>query len=154
MKKLIIPEIEISLQYKNNVKQSELFTIETVEDCEIVLRQIFDSSTFLWREELLLLCVNCANKVVGSYKISVGGINSTICDPKVIFTIALNAGATGIILAHNHPSGNRTPSPADKETTKRVQKIGELLNIKLIEHMILTQEDYYSFSVNGLLNNF
>ena len=151
MQNLNIPEIEFSLHYKNQVKQSELRQITTSQDCEDVLRIVFNSSTFLWREEMLLLCLNRANKVIGYYRVSVGGVSGTVCDPKVIFTIALNSGASAIVLAHNHPSGNLDPSPADKALTKRIKDLGSLLEVQLIEHMILTHESYYSFADNGTL---
>ena len=151
MQNLNIPEIEFSLSYKNQVKQSELRIIRTSKDCEEVLRTIFNSSTFLWREEMLLLCLSRSNKVIGYYRVSVGGIAGTICDPKVIFTIALNSGASAIVLAHNHPSGELQPSPADKAITKKIREVGTLLEVTLIEHIILTQESYYSFADNGTL---
>jgi DNA repair protein RadC len=151
MLNLQIPEIEFSLHYKNKVKQSELRQITTSQECEEVLRMVFDSSTFLWREEMLLLCLNRHNKVIGYYRVSVGGVSGTVCDPKVIFTIALNSGASAFVLAHNHPSGNLEPSQADKTLTQRIKNLGALLEITLIEHMILTQESYYSFSDNGTL---
>lgn len=151
MKNLNIPEIQFSLSYINQVKQSELRQITTSKDCEDVLRIVFNSSTFLWREEMLLLCLNRANKVIGYYRVSVGGVSGTVCDPKVIFTIALNSGASAIVLAHNHPSGNLQPSEADKALTKRIKDLGVLLEVVLIEHMILTEESYYSFADNGSL---
>lgn len=151
MQNLIIPEIQFSLSYVNQVKQSELRQITSSQDCEDVLRIVFNSSTFLWREEMLLLCLNRANKVVGYYRVSVGGVSGTVCDPKVIFTIALNSGASAIVLAHNHPSGNLTPSEADKALTKKIKEVGALLEVQLIEHMILTHESYYSFADNGTL---
>ena len=151
MKNLNIPEIEFSLHYKNQVKQSELRQITSSQDCEDVLRIVFNSSTFLWREEMLLLCLNRANKVIGYYRVSVGGVSGTVCDPKVIFTIALNSGASAIVLAHNHPSGNLQPSEADKALTKKIKDLGALLEVTLIEHMILTDESYYSFADNGTL---
>lgn len=151
MKNLNIPEIQFSLSYINQVKQSELRQITTSKDCEDVLRIVFNSSTFLWREEMLLLCLNRANKVIGYYRVSVGGVSGTVCDPKVIFTIALNSGASAIVLAHNHPSGNLQPSEADKVLTKKIKDLGVLLEVVLIEHMILTHESYYSFADNGTL---
>lgn len=151
MQNLTIPEIQFSLSYKNQVKQSELRQITSSEECEDVLRIVFNSSTFLWREEMLLLCLNRNNQVIGYYRVSVGGISGTVCDPKVIFTIALNSGASSIVLAHNHPSGSLTPSQADKALTKTIKDLGQLLQITLIEHMILTNESYYSFADNGTL---
>jgi DNA repair protein RadC len=112
---------------------------------------MFNKDTFDWTEEMILLCLNRANKPIGYYKVSTGGVAGTICDAKVIYTIALNATATSIILSHNHPSGNLTPSEADKKVTKQIKAAGELLEIKLLDHLILTDEGFYSFADEGEL---
>jgi len=144
-----IPEIKISLSFDKKVKKSELRTITGVENCVEILREVFNKDTFDWTEEVVMLCLNRANKVVGFYKVSSGGLSSTILDPRVIFTVALNCGANSIILSHNHPSGNTTPSVQDKEVTKKIKEAGKLLDISLLDHVILTDENYYSFMEDG-----
>lgn len=146
-----IPEIKISLSFDKKVKKSELRTITGAESCVSVLREVFNKDTFDWTEEVVMLCLNRANKVVGFYKVSSGGLSSCILDPRVIFTIALNCGATSIILSHNHPSGNTTPSVQDKDITKKVKEAGKLLDIGLLDHIILTDDNYYSFMEEGIL---
>lgn len=144
-----IPEIKISLSFDKKVKKSELRTITGAESCVDVLREVFNKDTFDWTEEVVMLCLNRANKVVGFYKVSSGGLSSSIVDPRVIFTIALNCAANSIILSHNHPSGNRVPSVQDKDITKKIKEAGKLLDIGLLDHIILTDDNYYSFMEEG-----
>jgi len=151
MNNLIIPKIEISLKYKNKVKLSELFQIQSSKDCHIAFRSVFDADTFYWTEEMILLCLNRANRVVGFYKVSGGGTAGTYVDAKVIFTIALKCSASAIIIAHNHPSGNLKPSQADKDVTKKIKEAGKLLDIQLLDHLILAEQNYLSFADEGLL---
>lgn len=151
MQKLVIPQIEIKLSYKDKVKQDDLYVIKTIYDVEKVIRKCFNADTLLWREEVILLCLNRANKVVGFYRVSVGGLAQTTCDPKVIFTIALNTGASGIILAHNHPSGNLMPSQCDIEVSKKINNMAKLLDITFLDNLIITQDSYYSFAQEGHL---
>ena len=146
---MIIPEIKLNLSFDKKVKKSELQTITGSSSCVNILRQVFNKDTFDWTEEVIMLCLNRANKVVGFYKVSSGGLTSCILDPRVIFTIALNCAANSIILSHNHPSGNTTPSVQDKEITKKIKDAGNLLDIKLLDHIILTDSDYYSFMDEG-----
>lgn len=89
--------------------------------------------------------------ILGWSKISSGGATSTIVDPATIFQLALLANATSIILAHNHPSGIIKPSKADKTITKRIKESGELLEIEVIDHIILTANKYISFKENQII---
>ncbi len=84
-------------------------------------------------------------------EVSTGGISGTVADPKLIFVAALKAGASGMIVSHNHPSGNLTPSQADMELTRKLKEGGKLLEIQLLDHIIMTSESYYSFADEGLL---
>ena len=145
-----IPEIKISFKI-DNVKKSELTQIKSSQEGYEVFKQIFDADTINWIEESIVLCLNIANKVVGFYKLSCGGVAGTIMDPKVIFTVALNCGASSIIIAHNHPSGQLSPSHADIRITKKIKAAGELLDIQLLDHIIVTDEGYYSFGEKGEL---
>lgn len=94
---------------------------------------------------------NRANKVLGIYEVSTGGIAGTVADPKLIFVAALKVGASGVILSHNHPSGNLTASQADIELTRKIKEGGRLLEIQLLDHVILTSEGYFSFADEGLV---
>ena len=99
-----------------------------------------------------MLCLNKSNKVIGFYKISNGGVAESIIDPKVVFTTALNTpGTCAIILAHNHPSGNLKPSEQDIQITKKIKEGGKIIDIKLLDHLIITDESYFSLNDENLM---
>ncbi len=100
-----IPEIKIKLYFKKKIAPENLYTIKSTEDTYEVFKEIFNADTINWTEELVLLCLNNANKLIGFYKVSHGGMTSTVVDPRIIFSVALNCGANKIILAHNHQAG-------------------------------------------------
>ena len=103
------------------------------------------------RERFVVIYLNRNNNVIGYYNVSSGGIYSTVVDPKLIFTTALLTGATGIILAHNHPSGNLKPSSTDIKITNNAIESGKLLSINILDHLIITSKGYYSFTDEGLI---
>jgi len=148
---MIIPEIKISVTFDKKVKKSDLVTVRSSRDIADLLRQVFNKDTFDWTEEFIILCLNRANKVVGFHKVSSGGITGTVADPKVILTVALNCCATSIILSHNHPSGNLQPSRADEELTHKIKNAASYLDIKVLDHIIVTDESYYSFADEGII---
>lgn len=144
-----LPEFSISLKYKS--KKSELKTITCPGDAADVARQCFNADTMDWVESFIVIALNQANKVLGFYKVSSGGVSATVSDPKVIFQFALLSNASAIILAHNHPSGNLEASNADKAMTEKIKNASKMLDITLIDHIIVTDESYTSFSQMGLL---
>lgn len=144
-----VPEFTIKLDSK--VKASERKQIKSSKDTYEVFKEVFDADTIDWTETMIILALSTANKVLGFYKISSGGTTGTICDPKIIFQFALLSNANNIIIAHNHPSGNLNPSNADKLLTEKIKDAGRLLDIKLLDHLIVTSEGYYSFSDEGLI---
>lgn len=146
-----IPEIVISVKYKKKVPYDQMYTLVNSDSTANLLRQLYDKNTIEWREEMILLCLNRANKVLGSYKLSVGGLSQTVVDPRVILTVALNTGACNIILSHNHPSGNVSPSEADLSMTKRIKSAADLFDIKILDHVIITADSYYSMCDEGNL---
>jgi DNA repair protein RadC len=97
------------------------------------------------------LLLNRANHVIGWFNVSMGGVASTVVDPKVIFSVALKCNTSGIILSHNHPSGNLNPSNADLELTKKLKNGGQILEIQILDHIILTTESYFSFADEGVI---
>lgn len=142
---------EIQLSYKSNVKPSLRPKITSSRDAHEVLKRVWNDSIIELCEQFKVIFTNRANKVLGVFEVSTGGIAGTVADPKLIFAAALKAGATGLILSHNHPSGNLTPSHADIELTKKIKEGGRLLEIQLLDHIIITSENYYSFADEGLL---
>lgn len=105
----------------------------------------------LKHEEFVVLMLNRANHLIRTETISVGGISGTVVDPKVLFKKALNASASSLILAHNHPSGNLQASEADKIITAKLKRAGDDLEIKVLDHLIIGESDYYSFADDGML---
>jgi DNA repair protein RadC len=103
------------------------------------------------KEYFLLLYLNAANKILGYDKISEGGITHTIVDPRIVFKKAVDNEAVSIILCHNHPSGNLKPSNADRELTYKLVEAGKLLDIKVADHIIVSESGFYSFSDEGVI---
>ena len=103
------------------------------------------------RESMILLLLSRANKILGHSLISLGGIAGTVCDPRLIMQLAINSNSTSMILCHNHPSGNAKPSDADIKLTKKIKDIGLLHDIALVDHLVLTDENYYSFADEGMM---
>jgi DNA repair protein RadC len=102
-------------------------------------------------EEFWILLLNRANHVITRFQVSKGGITGTVVDPRIIFKKAVECGASGIILCHNHPSGNRQPSDADLALTKKLREGGSLLEIQVLDHIIIGGDSYYSFADEGKL---
>ena len=102
-------------------------------------------------EEFWAVFLNQSNKVIHLAQLTQGGINQSIVDIRIVFKIALEHFATGIIISHNHPSGNLKPSAEDINITKKIQEAGNLMNIQLLDHLIITQNTYLSFVDEGIL---
>jgi len=102
-------------------------------------------------EEFWVLLLNRANRVIKSVQVSQGGVSGTVADPRIIFKSALEELASGIILAHNHPSGNLTASQADIQLTRKLKDGARLLDVQVLDHLILAGQKYYSFADEGLL---
>ncbi len=102
-------------------------------------------------EEFWVLLLNRANRVLKKKKISEGGVSGTVADPKIIYKMALEELASGVVVAHNHPSGNLTPSQSDIDLTKRLKEAGRFLEIQLLDHLIIAGTKYYSFADEGII---
>lgn len=102
-------------------------------------------------EEFWIIYLNNANKVLQKQQLSKGGITGTLVDVRLVLKNALEFGAVGLILAHNHPSGTLKPSEADKQITQKLKKAGESLDIKVLDHLIVTEKAYFSFADDNLL---
>ncbi|WP_278036385.1 RadC family protein [Flavobacterium nitratireducens] len=101
-------------------------------------------------EEFWILYLNNSNKVISKAQLSVGGITGTLVDVRLVFKMALEKGATALILCHNHPSGTLIPSDADKQITKKLKMAGDSLEIKVLDHLIVTETKYFSFVDEGM----
>ncbi|MBL0745171.1 RadC family protein [Chryseolinea lacunae] len=102
-------------------------------------------------EEFWVILLNRANRALKKCQIGQGGITGTVADPKVIFKAAVDGRACSIIVAHNHPSGNLTPSKADLDLTQKLKAGGQLLDIQVLDHLIFAGQKYYSFADEGLM---
>ncbi|KIA87973.1 RadC family protein [Kaistella jeonii] len=105
----------------------------------------------LQTEEFWVVFMNQSNRILGKSKLSSGGINQSVVDVRILFKAALENFATGIVIAHNHPSGNLKPSQEDLKITKQISEGGKILNIQLLDHLIITQNSYLSFADENLL---
>lgn len=142
---------EIRAVYKSRVKSSERKDIRGPESVVEYLREIWDPRTLELTEDFVILCLNGAHQILGWVRISRGGLGSSLVDPRVIFAIALQTASSALVLAHNHPSGNLEPSREDQRVTNHLIEAGKLLDIRVLDHVILTREGAFSFRENGLI---
>ncbi len=126
----------------------ELTKIGTSADvCKLMQPLIGD----LPHEEFWVLLLNNSNKVIYKLQLSKGGLTQTVVDIRLIYKTALEHLATALILVHNHPSGQLNPSQADNDITQKIKQSGNTLDIQLLDHLIITQKDYFSFADEGIL---
>jgi DNA repair protein RadC len=142
---------EIQLTYKSNVKPSQRPRISGSRDAFNILKENWDHGKIEFVEQFKAMFTNRANRVLGILDVSTGGVTGTVADPRVIFAAGIKAGACGVIVAHNHPSGNLLASQSDIELTKRLKEAGKILEIQLLDHVIVTSEGYFSFADEGLI---
>lgn len=140
---------EVELSYKNRVPYKERKKVLTSLDAYKLLINNHNDDTIDYKETFKVLYLNQASQVVGCFTLSQGGITSTCVDVRNIMQGALLTNAVAMVLAHNHPSGNTRPSREDDRITNQVSKAGELLNIKVLDHIIFTREDFYSYGDEG-----
>lgn len=141
---------EIQILYKNKVKASERIKITLSSHADKVLRPFYEDDMD-YKELSFAIFLNRANHVLAFSKISEGGLCSTVIDQKLLFQYALKVNAQSIILSHNHPSGNKDASEADKQLTKKIIEAGKIMQIQILDHIILTSEGYTSFQDEGLM---
>jgi DNA repair protein RadC len=122
-----------------------------VKSSETVFRLFHPLLGDLEHEEFWLLMLNRANRVLGRYKVSQGGLSGTVIDTRIILKKALDSLSSSIIVCHNHPSGNNQPSDADVKITEKLKKAAEMLEIKLLDHLIIADKSYFSFADEGLI---
>jgi DNA repair protein RadC len=143
----LISEIEVT--YTSKIKSSDRLKITCSEDANQALRTFWPS--FEHVEYVYLLLLNRQNQLIGKYFLAKGGMAGTIVDIRVVFQVALKANASAIMIAHNHPSGNLLASEADRKITQQLKEAGNILEIPLLDHIILTEEGYLSLADDGYL---
>jgi DNA repair protein RadC len=113
--------------------------------------QLAGSMMDLPHEEFWVLLLNRAHRVIKKKRISEGGVSGTVADPKIIFKMALEELASGVIVAHNHPSGNLSASQSDIDLTRKLKEAGKFLEIQLLDHIIICGQKYFSFADEGMV---
>lgn len=142
---------EVELVYRSKVSPSDRPYVSTIRSAYDILITAWDANKIEMVEQCYVLLLNRNNRCIGIANIGTGGITGCVVDPKIVFATALKANATSIILAHNHPSGNLKPSNADIALTQKIREAGKFLDMRVIDHMIVTPRGYYSFAEDGLL---
>ena len=137
----ITAALEIARRFSEPSERSA--PIRESRDAHNILRPLL---AHLDHEEFWVLCLNNANRVLTCFQLSKGGITGTLVDVRIILRKALEKGAVGIILAHNHPSGNLRPSKADREITRKISKASATMDIRVLDHLILSGAEYFSFA--------
>lgn len=143
---------EISLNYKRKVKACERPKVSCSKDAEKLFRENWNDLTINLYEEFKILLLDRNNSCMGIVPISQGGVSGTLVDAKLVFASALKARACAIILGHNHPSGNLKPSQADISLTKRLVTGAHYLDLKILDHLILTDSTYTSFADDNMMS--
>lgn len=142
---------EIQLSYYPKFKASERPKVTSSKEAYEIFHSHWDCGRLQLCEQFYIMLLNRNNKVIGISEISTGGVSGTVVDQKLIFAAALKANASQIIMAHNHPSGNLSPSQQDLVLTKKIVEVGKMLDLPVLDHIIITGEHYYSFGDEGLI---
>jgi DNA repair protein RadC len=142
--------IKAIFELANRKKVQEVLDKPKISNSKDVY-QLFRHLSDCKYEEFWILMLNRANRVIDKVKISEGGIAGTVVDPKKVYKLALDAYACLLILCHNHPSGNRSPSEADTTLTTKLANAGRMLDIAVLDHIIIGSDEFYSFADSGIL---
>lgn len=140
----VMAAIELSRRLAG-IEKPMRFAFKSPEDVYYYLR---NELKFQDREHFLVLGLNTKNEVIGKHLVSIGTLNQTLVHPREVFNWAIKSSAASILLAHNHPSGHVEPSKEDEQLTKRMVEAGQLLGIKVVDHIIIGESNYYSLKAN------
>lgn len=142
-----VAEIEISYKPAIANKPKIISALDAFNE----LIKFFNQDTISLKEKFVVMYLNRNNRVLGIFPLSEGGLTGTVVDIRLLLSVAIKTASTAIILCHNHPSGNYIPSFADKEITGKIIEACKLLDIKVLDHLIITSDGYYSFANEGEL---
>ena len=140
--------VRIKQEVRENHEATEVYKVRSPQDCGMLAVDLIGNED---REVLLVLCLNTKNDVVAIHRCHVGSLNSSIVHPREVFKSAILNNAASIIISHNHPSFNCSPSSEDIEVTKRIQEAGILLGIELLDHIIVTPSTFLSLKEKGYM---
>jgi DNA repair protein RadC len=146
--KAVTLQVAFEIARRRKISEKNVSEIKKSEDVFYLLGPKLSDLTV---EEFHIILLNKKNTIITTCNISKGGTAATIVDAKVIFKKAIDFLATAIILVHNHPSGNRLPSSADIDITKRLKTFGELIDVTILDHIIIAKDKYFSFADENLL---
>lgn len=134
-------------EYKLTCTTNEMQSVKVTgpADAAVFAANFFEDDINIY-ESCFIILLNKANRIIGWYKVSSGGLDSTIIDKRIICKVVIDALASRVILVHNHPSGEVRPSSADIKRTKEVKECLELFDVSLVDHIILSENKYYSFT--------
>ena len=142
-----IAEVQVSYNPEKTID----FKLENSRSSFQLLLKSWDEGRIEMQEEVKVLLLNTSNKVLGIYSLAQGGISGCHVDIRLILAVALKSVASGLILVHNHPSGSIRPSDIDKRITEKLKLACQLVDIKLLDHLIITKNDYFSFADEEIL---
>lgn len=144
----VVAEIQIS--YKPAISDKPV--IKSALDAYTIMRKYFNLDTIAYKEQLVIMYLNSEGRVIGVYGLSEGGTKYTIVDIKIVFAVALNTASSSFIIAHNHPSGNITPSEADIDLTNRLREAAKLMEMRLLDHLIISPfgNEFLSFESESI----
>jgi DNA repair protein RadC len=143
---------EVKLVYQTKTPASQRASIKCSESASKAFLDNREEGTIEHHESFRILLLNRANRALGIAVVSNGGISGTVIDVRQIFQAAIKSNCSSIIACHNHPSGNRQPSDADIQITKKLTDAGKVMDIKLLDHLIVTPDKlFFSFADEGLL---
>ena len=142
-----IPKVQISMVKEIYVSNTAYRCSEDVANSEIAEKELRNSD----REKFICIHFSINNKIISYEVVSMGSLTSSIVHPREVFKAAILANAASVLFMHNHPSGNTEPSIDDIEITKRLCKAGSILGINVLDHLIITRNDYLSFRQKGLM---
>ena len=139
-----------ALELGRRRRAEEVVELKKVTSSKVIFEIMQPIIGELPHEEFWIIYLNNSNKVISKSQLSKGGITGTLVDIRIVFKTALEMGATALILCHNHPSGTLIPSDADRQITRKLKLAGESLEIKVLDHLIVTETSYFSFADEGI----
>ena len=142
---------EIEIIYRNKQRAKDRPHISSSKEAYRLFHENWDDMKINLLEQFKIMLLDRSNRVIGISEVSTGGVHGTVVDAKIVFAIALKGRACGLILAHNHPSGNLSPSQQDIQLTKRLKEAGKYLDISVLDHLIITDYGYSSIADRGYL---
>jgi DNA repair protein RadC len=142
---------EIKVSYSTKIPSKERPQVTSSTTAYHIFKQYWNKDTIELQEEFNIMYLNRANRVLGIYNLSKGGIAGTVVDARIIFGVAVKCNAVSLILGHNHPSSNLKPSQADIDLTRKLIQAGKTLDIVVLDHLIVTKEGFYSMADEGVI---